>query len=192
MKGSTTPWVVLIVVVFSLLIYLLYQDFTAPVLWYEFYRADKKQPYDLLVTTKLLNNYFPGKKFSIGKKSLSSSLPLNGNSKTCYVFIGHSIYLSSDDRRHLSEFVEEGNEAFISANQFPSDLFATLLNNYNYNRDYLFRNEDSVVTLNFLHSQLRSDSGYAFEFIYNWNKLPYEWMVFKDTILRNPELNGTL
>src|SRR5438876_7601441 len=111
MKGSTIAWIVLIGVVFIVLVFLLYRALTKPVLWYEYYRADEKQPYDLSVTTTLLHDYFPGKKFSLGKKPLASSLPLDGKSKTCYMLIGHSIYLSQDDRDRLFDFVKAGNEA---------------------------------------------------------------------------------
>ncbi|HYV93153.1 MAG TPA: DUF4350 domain-containing protein [Chitinophagales bacterium] len=192
MKGSTTAWIVLIAAVFSLLIFLLYRALTAPVVWYEFYRADEKQPYDLLVTSTLLHDYFPGKKFSIGKKALSSSLPSGDNSKTCYVFIGHSIFLSSDDRERLFDFVREGNEAFIAANQFPTQLFVTLLKNYNFDRDYLYRNDDSVASMNFSNWQLRADSAYPFEYVFNWSKESYEWMVFNDSILHEGDENAIL
>jgi hypothetical protein len=65
------------------------------------YREKETQPYDLNVISKLLDDYFPLKKYEVLKKPISQTLPLDTLEQSTYVFIGSSLYLNQDDNSRL-------------------------------------------------------------------------------------------
>lgn len=185
MNGRQIAWVIAIVTAFALLLYFLYRLASGNILWYEFYRPDEKQPYDLSVSVALLENYFPKEKFAIIKKQLDESLPYDTTGKSCYFFIGHSSYLSNNDQLKLFEFVRQGNQAFIAANEFPYGLIENFLDVVMYDEEQLRSDTDSIVSMNFTNPQLKNNSGYSFDFNFFWQKEIYDWNYFSDSLLND-------
>ena len=186
MRGKLGVWIVAIIASFVLLIFFLSQlNFSGNrIYWYDFYRHHEREPYDLLVINELLKDYFPGKKFSESERPVKEWLPVDSTRNSCYLFIGHTLFLSYDDQLRLYEFVRKGNEAFIASNEFPYEL----VNFFFEMEDYYDDSEmdaviDSIVSMNFLHPQLRKSSGYEFPYVFNWDKHLNRWNYFIDSLL---------
>ena len=149
--------------------------------WYETYKNDKKEPYDTYVISELLEKYFPAKTFNVIRKPLHESLPRsNGNN---YVFIGSGMYLDSLSELKLLEYVNRGNNAFLSIPRLPYVIEDTLNLNgceYYYSFDYY---SDSTAKLNFYEPEFKSDTAYEFSFRFVNDTGSYSWSYIIDSCL---------
>ena len=190
MKGNRNILVIVLAAVFILLIYLLFQFSSGKqVNWFTMYREKELQPYDLNVISKLLDDYFPEKNFAVLTKPLSQTLPLDSSQKSSYIFIGGSLFLSDDDYTRLYQFVAQGNDAFISADEIPYQLMSSIFKKEDYFGDAFWSVTDSSVRLNFTHQSLQKDGGYPYDFIYDWKKELYHWNYFSDSLLQDSTEN---
>jgi hypothetical protein len=184
MKERQRAWVIAIAAILAVGLFVIYiYSSSQQVYWFEFYRSDEKQPYDLSVASTLLQDYFPGKQFTVLKRPLKEVLPIDSSGNSCYVFIGHSLYLASDDQYRLTEFVRKGNEAIIATNEFPGEIMSSLFDYGSYYNDDLYSVSDSEAVMNFTHPQFHESRAYQFDFIFQWKKENYEWYHFADSLL---------
>jgi len=80
------------------------------------------QPYGTQVLHRLLEDYFPDKKFVDIKEGMVEELPLDSAKQSNYVFVGEGMFLDSASTAHLLEFVAMGNTALLSSKTIPFDL----------------------------------------------------------------------
>jgi hypothetical protein len=183
-KGNRAALIIILASVLVLVIFFLYSAGRQKrVNWFTTFREKEEQPYDLSVISKVLDDYFPQENFTVLRKPVNKTLPVDSVANSCYVFIGASLYLYGEDLQRLYDFVEEGNAAFIAANTIPDDLLTTLLNTEDY-YDYGFSNTfQKTVTLNFTHPALKKTGGYWYDYIIEWEKHDLYWNYLEDSIL---------
>jgi len=86
------------------------------------YSETSDQPYGTQVLHRLLDDYFPSKKFTDIRENLVEELPLDSLKRSSYVFVGEGLFLDSASTEHLLEFVGRGNTALLSSKTIPFDL----------------------------------------------------------------------
>ncbi len=154
--------------------------------WFETYKNDKKEPYDTYVISELLEKYFPSKTFTVMRKPLHQSLPRStGNN---YVFVGSGMFLDSLSEQKLLEYVNRGNNAFLSVPHLPYTIEDTLnLSTCEYY--YAFDSfTDSIVGLNFYDSAFKSEKSYKFSYRNLNDTVSYSWSYIIDTCVNSEKL----
>lgn len=183
MNSNRTTIIIAIAAICILLAFLLYQfSGTKQVNWYTLFREKEQQPYDLNVLSQVLDDYFPEKDFTIIKKPLVETLPLDSAEKSSYVFIGTRLYFSDTDRVQLRDFVYEGNDAFIITEVIPGNLLTNIFQGSPYSGYEFSSFEDSSVQMNFFHPALKKESGYDYDYIFEWKKELFNWTYFSDSL----------
>ena len=149
--------------------------------WNENYEESNKSPYGTFVVYNLLKDYFPKYElFDISRnlvKDLPKDVPNSDGLSGNYVFIGEGMYLDSSDVDQLLAFVSAGNNAFITSKSIPYDLMYYVYAeecNGNYWDDYT-NFEDTLVTLNLTHADLKERYAFEYEYIYRDKPLTYRW-----------------
>ncbi|THH39295.1 DUF4350 domain-containing protein [Neolewinella litorea] len=90
-----------------------------PTNWYESYRTDGKNPYDLYVLHELLAAR------DAGASILYDTLDLRGLDSvrgTNYLFVGHQPHYASPAVTTLLDYVERGNTAILATGEVPEEL----------------------------------------------------------------------
>lgn len=184
--GKNKAAVIILIVLLGIVvgIYFWYSNIEKPKYnWHETYKNDKKEPYDTYVISEMLEKYFPAKKFNVIRKPLHESLPrTSGNN---YVFIGSGMFLDSLSELKLLEYVERGNNAFLSIPRLPYAFEDTLnlsICEYYYAFDYY---TDSVARLNFYNPNFKSDQAYEFPYRFLNDTGHYSWSYIIDTCVNS-------
>ncbi|MBL7795815.1 MAG: PT domain-containing protein [Saprospiraceae bacterium] len=86
------------------------------------YSETSDQPYGTQVLHRLLDDYFPAKKFADIRENIVEELPLDSAKRSSYVFVGEGLFLDSLSTAHLLAFVGRGNTALLSSKTVPFDL----------------------------------------------------------------------
>ncbi len=150
--------------------------------WYESYRADSDQPYGTLFVKKMLAGYRPDGHFIFNdKKSLADVLP-GIKSKTDYVFIGQSLYLSVDDEDALLKFVMSGNDAIIASLEPPETMLEKF---FPYECGYKITyhaNDSDSVDLHFYHDTLQTKEHNRYAYRYGSKDEMYSWQYMANGI----------
>lgn len=159
--------------------------------WLETYKESSKEPYGSHVLFELLKSYFPGQPTTVIEEKLSEELPLDGDKKKNYVFVGEGLFMDSSDVDVLLDFVDLGNTAFISSRTIPYDLMFYLYYEECDNAywDDYYSVPDSSVALSLIHPNLRRDSSFVFDYVYRGKKREYRWQYIEDYYFCNQE-NG--
>lgn len=150
--------------------------------WSEHYEAESKDPFGSFILHEVLADYFPNNIFTEIKEGIDEELPLGKVTKSNYVFVGESMFLDSADVRTLLDYVNEGNNAFISSKTIPFNLMFELYYeecNYEPWDDYAVYT-DTVATFNFMHPQLQKEQGYHYKFLTKNKPAPYGWNFIED------------
>jgi hypothetical protein len=115
--------------------------------WTEHYRSDSKDPYGTYLLKELLKHKYSDE-FTDITKTIDKDLPpdaLHAN----YVYIGNNFNtLTAHEQKSLFEFVEKGNNAFISSTQLPYSVSYLLKNGGTFSFDsanYTILYPDSVT-----------------------------------------------
>ena len=83
-------------------------------------------PYGTKVAYELLPHLFPDASITVSTNDNPGSLAnLSGNGRV-FMVIGHSVVASASDVTALMNFVQQGNQVFISANRISENLLKTL------------------------------------------------------------------
>ncbi len=145
--------------------------------WRETYLEAQKDPYGSYVLHQLLSSYYADHTFKeIGEK-VAAELPARTSNPASYVLLGEGMYLDSTDVARLLQFVRNGNQAFLASKTIPFDLMFDLYYeecNGQFWDDYSYI-EDSLVTVNFFHPDLRQQGGFQFEYVYRHQPEVYSW-----------------
>jgi len=145
--------------------------------WSENYEAESKDPYGSFVIHEMLKNYFPNNTFTDIEEGVDDELPLGSGVKSNYVFVGESMFLDSADVTTLLNFVNEGNNAFISSKTIPFDLmFELYYDECNFEPwDDYGGYTDTTAVFNFVHNQLQKENGYSYKVLEQTKTLTYQW-----------------
>ncbi|MEO6168259.1 MAG: hypothetical protein ABIO46_14870 [Chitinophagales bacterium] len=190
MTGNRITILIVVAAICALLAFLVYQfGSTKQVNWYTLFREKEQQPYDLNVLSQLLDDYFPEKDFTVIKKPLVQTLPLVSTEKSSYIFTGARLYFSDTDRVHLRDFVYNGNDAFIITEVIPDNLLTNIFQGTSYSGYEFSSFADSSVQLNFFHPDLKKESGYTYDYIYEWKKELYSWSYFSDSLQKGGDFH---
>ena len=81
---------IFVILILAVLLGLLFRSDRQGYSWLESYKNDSKDPYGTYVIYELLQSYFPGKKITVVKDSISGTLPTDTTRFSNYVFIGKS------------------------------------------------------------------------------------------------------
>ncbi len=156
--------------------------------WFESYDSKSDQPYGTSFIKQLLESYKPGGHFvSNEKKSLKYLLDsADANHNTDYIFIGQSIHLGDEDKEALVNFVNSGNDAFISSLAAPIDIIDRFYTDQCDQPLYFTNNDDDStlrVSFNFYHDTLKVQNGYQYAFRFGDSDRPYAWNYLTDQVL---------
>lgn len=183
------PYIILAIVLIGMVaLFSMYWDNGAKHNWQEHYRVQDQEPYGTIIINSLLQKYFPNQDFKVIKDGLKDILPVENDAGN-YVFVGEAMYLDSTDTEQLLQFVEAGNNAFISSKTIPFDLI-----NYIYYDecedaywdDYLVMN-DTTVKLNFQHPLLKDTLGFDVSYFKKNKESNYRWAYFADDVFCEEE-----
>ncbi len=153
--------------------------------WYEEYKFDSKDPYNLYILPKIIDDYFPNKKLKVIHKRLKLELSGDTTKKGLYIFIGNSFYLRSHDVPELLKFVSLGNQAFISAESLPDELLDSISNEYD-KETSLNSIQKSTIEVNFNHSNLYYKKSIDFTYFQGPKPYPKNW-VYMDLVKFRPK-----
>lgn len=169
--------------------------------WSENYRQSSDQPFGTEVVSKLLEDYFPDKNFTLVKNDLATTLTHLTNGHKNYVFIGRKPYLTDSTYKLISDFVYSGNDAFFAVNEIPEKLSNGIFKSgdhvlatdstfylsefgdtiwYKQSPIYFdtsalsYFNTDKMV-LNFFSSAFKRDSSFSFSFKVHDVSTNYDW-----------------
>ena len=145
--------------------------------WSENYESESKDPYGTYIIHEMLEDYFPEKNLTDITNGVSEELPLGRDKKGNYVFVGEGMILDSADVVTLLNFVNEGNNAFISSKTIPFDLmFELYYDECNYEPWDDYANfTDTVAVFNFQHRQLNTPKGFTYKFLDENKVASYSW-----------------
>lgn len=131
--GRIIAIIIAIVLVLVVLIYLFLPDQNEKEIeWTESYHMDNKEPYGTYAVSNLLDNYFPKQSYAVLDKPLHKVLECEkGALPANYVCVSDYIYWSEEDEDSLLSFIENGNNAFISAKDIPAG-FLKKISTYSY------------------------------------------------------------
>ncbi len=183
--SSTTRYIIfgaIILLIFGLLAFNRSQEKRFD--WRETYLEKSKEPFGSFILHEILRGYFPEKKLVDLKEKLTKSLPnpdslRNRGEKANYFFIGDGFFADTADVDKLLLFVQEGNRAFVAANELPNyfleNIFRDSCLDDNYHRSR-FRYEwlDSTA-LNFKHPQLSENQPFLYDFKIRGERQQHDW-----------------
>lgn len=178
-KNNNTVIAILFAVLgVSLLLYfILNNDEEDRYSWKENYSAENDQPYGTLFIRQLLEEYRPGQSFVLNESKPVHELLRDTTLKDSvdYIFIGHTLNLDDADTDALLNFIYSGNDAFIACTNLPFNVVDSIFIS-ECSRD-MFLEEQMVpaVTLNFYHTNLRTEKGYSYAYRNKGNDQPYYW-----------------
>lgn len=169
LKGDR-KYIVILSICFILLITL--QLMTPKTLnWKPSYKKDDKIPYGVSALYSTFPLLFPSKETIVKNVPLYNGLKNENYHHACYIIINKSFNADKLDLIKLLHFVEEGNDAFISATAFSNQFMDSLrfktdmhLNEVMENDSLLTQNRikdfSDSIHLNFYNPLLRTKEGY--------------------------------
>lgn len=167
--------------------------------WWESYRYNKKQPYDLYALYELLEAREAGlifNKDTLGGLEYDSTLVYN------YLYVGHNIHMDESDLTSLLNFVEKGNKGFLFTKNLPEDL------NYHFFGPECFYGFDNnqknllesvyqdTIDLFLKNPHLLKTDSVSLSWVYNYKPTMHSWLHVPDYWLCDPgfgnEVLGTM
>lgn len=143
--------------------------------WQENYQQNNDQPYGTQVLYQMLK---ADKEDLFIEVDTSFALTMAKDSFMCpatYYFVGRRQYLGDHNTEALLEFVEAGNNAFISTNI----LSVYLTDELNIDGCQIWggfdQHEDSTIIATFVHPEFAEDTGYSFTYVYEKDTSQYLW-----------------
>ncbi|MEX1188193.1 MAG: DUF4350 domain-containing protein [Bacteroidia bacterium] len=132
-------------------------------IWYETYRVQGDQPYDLSVVFNMLGDKHPGSQFEVINDDFNTALPENGD----YIFIGENAFLSESETSSFLRWVEKGNSAMFITKVIPKALEEILLEeetcpDLKTGNAYYF--VDTIAKVRHLHPKLNPSQEVIFKF----------------------------
>lgn len=160
--------------------------------WHESYQSKSEEPYGTALMQRLLKEVHSDGEFTVREKgALSKLLEKDDYRKDSkYVFVGESIYLSTDDKQALLNFIAEGNTAFLALKDIPDfipDLYAAECGNLMTLDDH----RTTIASMNFYHETFHEKYGYNYSYRVVDKDIPYGWDVFSHLLFCDSTRNLT-
>jgi len=132
-----------------------------PIDWRYSFSGNDKIPYGSYVFRDVLKHTYPEKKFTDYDGGLFMYTKYNERpEKSAFIFITKNFALDKLDLQQLLSFANDGNDIFISAEEFSKNITDSL--NFTTIYDWKHPIDSSTITrLNFTNPSLKRDSGYA-------------------------------
>jgi len=131
-----------------------------PIDWNPTYSNKDKVPFGTKAVFELLPDIFGNQKVKSLRMPIYNHLTENKSlPRSNYIFISRSFKIDKNDRIQLLKYVHNGNNAFISAYEFPDTLLKTL-GVVATLKDPTLR--DTALVMNFVNIIFRKDGGYVF------------------------------
>ncbi len=142
--------------------------------WSETYDPQEKEPYGTYMLKELLDTAGLFGDFIEIEDELESELEDEEDVNDIYFFVGKESYLNKKSVKHLLEFIDVGNTAFIATRKFPRQLLRELCEDRYafYHKPTVF---DSVQYYKFQHSDL-DNQRFEFKYIYENQVDEKEWV----------------
>ncbi|MEA5258003.1 DUF4350 domain-containing protein [Arcicella aquatica] len=130
-----------------------------PIDWTQTYSSKDKIPYGCELLYKLLPEVFRNQKISDGRVPIYAKGAANtiNNTKSNYIYVYQYFRVDSINRKKLLDYVHQGNNAFIAAEDFYG-LNDTLHFETNYSQTFT---KDSV-TINLVNPQLKAPKAFRY------------------------------
>lgn len=166
--------------------------------WWESFRYNKKQPYDLYALYELLEARPAGLVFNQDSLGL---LPLDSTTTANYVYVGGNIYFDEIDLTGLLQFVEQGNKAFVFTKRIPEDLSYHLFGpncyfNTNFDYEDLDDYYEDTISLTLTNPELLPRDTVQLCWVYDYEANIHNWRHVSEEMLCDPgyglEILGTL
>ncbi|MFZ5552921.1 MAG: DUF4350 domain-containing protein [Bacteroidota bacterium] len=149
-----------------------------PVNWDISYEHDDRSPYGTFLFYELLKKKYAGegKKMKMIQEDFEEELNDTANRQPeIYFIIANSMNLDYDERESLKSFVEDGNYAFISLQDYP-DAFEYIIENTH----FIETSTMERTRINFYPESLRDRKKYFdFYYFFEGKKYSYPWKSFK-------------
>lgn len=162
-------WIVLGVAALLLLGFFAYQyiNSTKKHDWRYSLEEESKEPYGTFVVKEILAQSFAKDSLVSLEEKIGESLPESPEGNSNFVFIGEALLLDSSDVERLTDFVDNGNVAFISSQSIPDILMDGI---YGEPCDSFFWVDygvyyDTAVITNFVHPDLRAEKDFTFPYV---------------------------
>jgi hypothetical protein len=163
MKNDNAKWLWLLAIPVLLVVIILVNSKEEKAIdWHENYANTSKDPFGTFAVFELLRDYNKNQQLEPINKPVHKSITTEGNLSS-YVFIGDQLFLGQKDLDSLLTFVDKGNTAFISGNNFPENLMDTLFHNVCNSWNGHYTKTDSIVKFNFEHEDLKDSIGFVFK-----------------------------
>lgn len=127
-----------------------------PMDWSGSFSKDDKIAFGNEILFDILPEFFQDN-ISVTNLPVYNTLKNNSSKNSNYILINESVKFDQLDKEYLLEFIEKGNNVFVSALSFGRELSDTLQLNTYYNLG-----EDDSIGLNFSNPKLKKDSDYYF------------------------------
>lgn len=122
MKKRTVLWFVLLVALGLMYVWHEANRLTSTD-WTETFSPEDKIPYGTYVTYRSLPKLFPGAAVSMPRVSMTELLKMpEMQEQGIYIFVGHAFRLTEREGGRLLQWVERGNDLFVSARKFADTL----------------------------------------------------------------------
>jgi hypothetical protein len=153
--------------------------------WNESYSNNSDQPYGVKLLYDLLSQTHSKANFILMNEAPKSFLK-GSDSASFYIFVGGNYYIDSVSSQRLSEFVKNGNNAFISSTESTHSIFKKLTNGKRPTIYYHFT-RDSIVDVTF--DSIHQNATYQFDYKFFKKRSVYTWagidsVVFADTLAK--------
>jgi hypothetical protein len=159
-----------VIILIITLLYFYFRSYTPKYRWNENYRYDNVQPYGLKLAFDLFSDVKKRSNFVFINKSPSDFINKEDTS-ALYIFIGDNYVSDSAFSYQLAEFVDRGNNAFISSVSAEHYLFKLLTRDSFPFINYNYVSQLSIVT----HFENDPHHGYKFDFKNGKKLTTYEW-----------------
>lgn len=177
MNKSRAPLIIVIIVAAICLLYFFSGDGDSALKyqWQESYKAESNQPYGTSIIRDVLQ--FEAKdKFVYNKSTpLKKLLENPGSFSNCtYVLIGQSVHLDDTDIDALLEFINSGNDVFMSTLEAPAQLVGMI--HYDCESELTYESKFArTVKTNFFNSSFKKADGYDYTFRFGREDEFYHW-----------------
>jgi hypothetical protein len=160
--------------------------------WHDSFRADSKQPYGTMFIQKMLETRTKGS-FTLNQKEPIHKL-LGDRSKyedgeTDYVLVGQKLHLDDEDLAAITEFIQNGNDVFISTKDVPENLVNMIYDSdcsedlgYTYTRQM-------TSEVNFYHPKLKRSTNYKFTYREGAEDSYYYWRTVDPEVLCSNDIS---
>lgn len=148
--------------------------------WFENLNHNSDQPYGLSIFSEIMESYFEDEDFEILDKQFSH-YDLEDEKGAIFLSAGKSIYLKWEDQEALFEFVENGNTAMLLVENVPQ-YFKDELFRYYFELDYDYSKRNIS---NFFHPEIKTEDGYAFEYLYIDKVVEYPWASYPSSLFKS-------